>query len=78
MENINLKSQIFRQNLYNYISDSDLPVSNIYYIITLLQKQVELNYYASLNSEASKEKMIPQTKQEEETKADSTNNLEEE
>ncbi len=77
MENINLKSQIFRQNLYNYISDSDLPVSNIYYIITLLQKQVELNYYASLNAETPEEKIIPQTKQEEETKTDSTNNLEE-
>ena len=78
MENINLKSQIFRQNLYNYISDSDLPVSNIYYIITLLQKQVELNYYASLNAEAPEEKMIPQTKEEEVTKTDFTNNLAEE
>lgn len=78
MDNINIKSQIFRQNLYNYINDSDLPVSNIYFIITLLQKQVELNYYASLNAEAPEEKMIPQTKEEEVTKTDSTNNLAEE
>ena len=78
MDNINIKSQIFRQNLYNYISDSDLPVSNIYFIITLLQKQVELNYYASLNAEAPEEKMIPQTKEEEVIKTDSTNNLAEE
>jgi len=38
MENINLKSEAFRQAIYDLINKSNLPVSNIYFILTLLQK----------------------------------------
>ena len=66
MNSINIKSEIFRQNLYNLINNSDLPASNIYFIITLLQKQIELNYYATLNSESPEEEITFQEEKEEE------------
>ena len=66
MNSINIKSENFRQNLYNLINNSNLPVSNIYFIITLLQKQIELNYYATLNSESPEEKITFQEEKEEE------------
>lgn len=52
MATINLKSESFKQEIYNLINKSQLPVSNIYYIITLLQKQIEIQYYAALNAES--------------------------
>ena len=64
--NINLLSEFFRQNLYNLINESNLPISNIYYIMSLLQKQVELNYYASLNSESPETELSPQVEQKKE------------
>lgn len=66
MNSINIKSENFRQNLYDLINNSDLPASNIYFIITLLQKQIELNYYAILNSESPEEEITFQEEKEEE------------
>ncbi len=60
MENINLKSEAFRQAIYDLINKSNLPVSNIYFILTLLQKQIELQYYGSLNELLLKEGQINQ------------------
>ncbi len=65
MENINLKSEAFRQAIYDLINKSNLPVSNIYFILTLLQKQIELQYYGSLNELLLKEGQINQQTEEE-------------
>lgn len=65
MENINLKSEAFRQAIYDLINKSNLPVSNIYFILTLLQKQIELQYYGSLNELLLKEGQINQQVEEE-------------
>lgn len=74
MENINLKSEAFRQNIYNLINQSNLPVSNIYFILTLLQKQIELQYYASLNESLKEaqttQEIEEQTQNQNETKGE--------
>lgn len=52
MQNINYKSEIFKQELYDLINNSNLPICIVYYIINLLQKQIELHYYTALNLES--------------------------
>lgn len=52
MQNINYKSENFKQELYDLINNSNLPICIVYYIINLLQKQIELHYYTALNLES--------------------------
>lgn len=52
---INLNSEKFKQNLQSLINSSNLPISNIYYILTFTQKQLENLYYATLNSELAQQ-----------------------
>lgn len=52
MQNINYKSEKFKQELYDLINNSNLPICIVYYIINLLQKQIELHYYTALNLES--------------------------
>lgn len=54
MENttINLESEIFKQNIYSLINKSSLPISNIYFIFSLIENQLEKQYYATLNEES--------------------------
>lgn len=42
--NINLKSEEFKNNLYSLISNSELPIANIYYIFKIVSQQVENTY----------------------------------
>ncbi len=42
--NINLKSEEFKNNLYSLISNSELPVANVYYIFKIVSQQVEDTY----------------------------------
>lgn len=71
MATINLKSESFKQEIYNLINKSQLPVSNIYYIITLLQKQIEIQYYAALNAESiQQQEKQPETEGKEETSSE--------
>ena len=71
MATINLKSESFKQEIYNLINKSQLPVSNIYYIITLLQKQIEIQYYAALNAESiQQQEEQPETEEKEETSSE--------
>ena len=55
MENItiNLESEIFKQNIYSLINKSSLPISNVYFIFSLIGNQLEKQYYATLNEESS-------------------------
>lgn len=55
MENttINLESEIFKQNICSLINKSSLPISNIYFIFSLIENQLEKQYYATLNEESS-------------------------
>lgn len=54
MENttINLESEIFKQNIYSLINKSSLPISNVYFIFSLIENQLEKQYYATLNEES--------------------------
>lgn len=71
MATINLKSESFKQEIYNLINKSQLPVSNIYYIITLLQKQIEIQYYAALNAESiQQQQKQSETEEKEETSSE--------
>ena len=36
--NINLKSEEFKNNLYSLISNSELPVANVYYIFKIVSQ----------------------------------------
>lgn len=51
METINLNTETFRKNLYDLINKSNLPISNIYLIVGIIYKELQNNYYATLNSE---------------------------
>lgn len=51
METINLSTETFRKNLYDLINKSNLPISNIYLIVGIIYKELQNNYYATLNSE---------------------------
>lgn len=49
---INIASENFKNALINLINESQLPISNVYYIFKYLEKEVENTYYGTLNSEA--------------------------
>ena len=53
-DNINLKSEIFKNNLYSLINNSNLPVSNVYFIFKLIMQELENFYYKTLNDENQK------------------------
>lgn len=66
--NINLQSEIFKQNLIELIANSNLPVVNIYNIIQLIQRQLEELYYETISKEKQKtvqKEQIENNKQEE-------------
>lgn len=48
---INIASENFKNALINLINESQLPISNVYYIFKYLEKEVENIYYGTLNSE---------------------------
>lgn len=70
METININSEQFKKNLQNLINSSNLPISNIYYIISLIQKELEYEYYAILNSELAQQS---QKQEEEEVQNEQSN-----
>lgn len=55
MQSINIKTENFKQNLYELINSSQLPIVNIYYVIQLIEKEIEKTYYGIINSELLKE-----------------------
>jgi hypothetical protein len=54
--NFNLRCENFKQELINNINESGLPISSIYYIYQLVFKELEMTYYATLNSETEEYK----------------------
>lgn len=48
---INLQSEQFRNNLYNLINSSGLPISSAYFIIRTVASQLELKYNEVINME---------------------------
>lgn len=55
---INIASENFKNALINLINESQLPISNVYYIFKYLEKEVENTYYGTLNSEASATEIV--------------------
>lgn len=65
--NINLKSENFKNNIYRLINQSQLPVSNIYFIFKIMFQELEDLYYQTINEELEKEnKKADETTTEEE------------
>lgn len=50
---INTKTENFKRSLLQLINSSELPVSNIYYVFQLINKELEKTYYSTINSELS-------------------------
>ena len=52
--NINIATEILRQQLIQDINNSGLPISTLYLIVNELQWKTEKAYYAELNTPAQK------------------------
>lgn len=48
---INLKTEIFKQNLYSLINNSDIPIANAYFVFQAIGKELEETYYQAINEE---------------------------
>ena len=68
MENsINIKTEQFKQGLYNLINQSNIPISNAYYVMKDVFKELEGVYLDTLQSEGirkQQEKTINKEEQE--------------
>lgn len=49
-KNINIVISQFDANIKSLIQSSNLPVGVVYYILKNLTQQIEMQYYATLNS----------------------------
>ena len=54
MKSINMKSEELKNSLYNLINNSDLPISNVYFIFQLITQELESTYYQILNEEENR------------------------
>ena len=52
-QTINIKTENFKRSLLQLINSSELPISNIYYVFQLINKELEKTYYSTINSELS-------------------------
>ena len=52
--NINIATEMLRQQLVQNINNSGLPISTLYLIVNELQWKTEKAYYAELNAPAQK------------------------
>lgn len=52
--NINIATEVLRQQLVSDINKSGLPISTLYLIVNELQWKTEKAYYAELNAPAQK------------------------
>ena len=50
-DSINIKTEEFKQNLYNLINQSNLPISNVYYVMKDVFKELEGIYLNTLQQE---------------------------
>ena len=48
---INLLSEQFRNNLYNLVNNSGLPIANVYFILKMVGFQLEQKFHQVINSE---------------------------
>lgn len=64
--NVNLKTELFIQNLYKLINSSELPVANIYLALGIIHENVKHLYNEQIQQELAKEKEKREQKQEEE------------
>ena len=68
MDNINFKSEKFKNDLYLLINNSGLPIANIHYILQIVSKEIENLYYDTLNKmlKQEQEKALQDKEKEEE------------
>lgn len=64
--NVNLKTELFIQNLYKLINSSELPVANIYLALGIIHEKVKHLYNEQIQQELTEEKEKKEQKQEEE------------
>lgn len=66
--NVNLKTELFIQNLYKLINSSELPVANIYLVLGIIYENVKHLYNEQIQKELKEEKEKKEQKQEEKEK----------
>ena len=66
--NVNLKTELFIQNLYKLINSSELPIANIYLALGIIYEKVKLLYNEQIQQELAEEKEKKEQKQEEKEK----------
>lgn len=66
--NVNLKTELFIQNLYKLINSSELPVANIYLALGIIHENVKHIYNEQIQQELAEEKEKKEEKQEEKGK----------
>ena len=49
-KNINIVISQFDENIKSFIQSSNLPIGVVYYILKNLMQDIEIQYYATLNS----------------------------
>lgn len=64
--NINLKTELFIQNLYKLINSSELPVANVYLALDMIYENIKHLYNEQIQQELTEEKEKKEQKQEEE------------
>lgn len=66
-KNINIVISQFDANIKSLIQSSNLPIGVVYYILKNLTQDIEMQYYATLNSilvQHPEEKTIPSSEEE--------------
>ena len=51
-QSINVRSEQLMQNIVSLINDSNLPISNVYFIFKNIMQDIENTYYSILNQES--------------------------
>ena len=51
-QSINIRSEQLMQNIVSLINNSNLPISNVYFIFKNIMQDIENTYYSVLNQES--------------------------
>lgn len=69
--NVNLKTELFIQNLYKLINSSELPVVNVYLVLGTVYENIKYIYNEQIQRELAKENEKKDQEQEEESDKES-------
>ena len=65
MDNINIRTEAFKNALYDLINKSQLPAANVYYVFSLVEKEVAETYKEVLENDRASMQEQEQTSEQE-------------